>query len=230
MNYIQRIINSVITAKFYTRSKSLIQVYLISNFVLLSFSNCTSKNHPALFFREDWKEIPAATPVTQSHISNADLVLHLYGPGADSIKKSHHDHPSDDPFYVWSGLCLGNWAVTLKSKKSYVNLSEYAKLSWRSTQSGLRNLHIILKLADGTWLVSNQCDGESNDWRIHEFNLADIKWYQLDISSVIEGLPVSHADLSKVDEIGFTDLMRGGQSNACSRLDWIEVYGKAIAR
>jgi hypothetical protein len=33
-----------------------------------------------------------------------------------------------------------------------------------------------------------------------------------------------------VDEIGFTDLMTGGASDACSRLDWIEVYGKSIDR
>ncbi|MEO6288832.1 MAG: hypothetical protein ABIO76_02860, partial [Ginsengibacter sp.] len=66
--------------------------------------------------------------------------------------------------------------------------------------------------------------------RIHEFNLSDIKWYTLNINLIIEGKEVSNPDLSKVDEIGFTDLMRGGQSIACSRLDWIEVYGKAVGR
>jgi len=33
-----------------------------------------------------------------------------------------------------------------------------------------------------------------------------------------------------VDEIGFTDLMSGGKSAACSRVDWIEVYGRAVRR
>jgi hypothetical protein len=214
----------IITIKNQLSKYGLVGILLILQF------HCSAQYRPSLFFREDWKEIPAATPVTQSHVSNTDLILNLYGPGADSIKKSHHDHPSDDPYYLWSGLCTGNWAVTLKNKKSYVDLSEYAKISWRSKQSGLRNLYIILKLADGTWLVSDQCDGQSKDWRIHEFNLADINWYQLDISSVVEGTPVNHPDLSRVDEIGFTDLMRGGQSNACSRLDWIEVYGKTKQR
>jgi hypothetical protein len=199
--------------------------------ILLSIHiHCVAQYRPSLFFREDWKEIPAATPVTQAHVSNNALILNLYGPGADSIKKSHHDKPSDDPYYIWSGLCLGNWAVTLKNVKSYVDLRDFGKISWRSKQSGLRNLYIILKLADGTWLVSDQFDGPSKDWRIHEFNISDIKWLRLDINTVVEGLPVNQPDLSKVDEIGFTDLMRGGQSNACSRLDWITVYGKAIAR
>ena len=185
---------------------------------------------PRLFFREDWKEIPAATPVTREHVANKDLVLSLYGPGADSIKKSHHPRPPDDPYYIWSGLCTGNWAVTLKNPTSYVDLSNFAKIVWRSKQSGLRRLHIILKLADGTWLVSDKCDDVSKDWCVSEFNLADITWYELDIAAVVEGSPVPNPDLSRVDEIGFTDLMRGGWSIACSRLDWIEVYGKAVPR
>ena len=207
--------------------------FLITFSLVILLSACTTgkaQYRPSLFFREDWKEIPAATPVTQEHVSNPDMVLCLYGPGCDSIRKSHHASPADDPYYIWSGLCLGNWAVTLKNRTSYADLREYAKIVWRSKQSGLRNLRIILKLADGTWLVSDQCDGQSKDWRTHEFNLADINWYLLDIHTIVEGLPASNPDLSRVDEIGFTDLMRGGQSNACSRLDWIEVYGKAVIR
>jgi hypothetical protein len=102
-----------------------------------------------LFFREDWKEIPAATPVTMDHVVNMDLILGLYGPGCDSIKKSHHTVPLDDPYYIWSGLCQGNWAVTLKNKKSFVDLNKFAKILWRTKQAGMRSLHVILKLSDG---------------------------------------------------------------------------------
>jgi hypothetical protein len=42
--------------------------------------------------------------------------------------------------------------------------------------------------------------------------------------------PATAPDLSNVEEIGFTDLMAGGQSKACSRLDWIEVHGRPVAR
>jgi hypothetical protein len=40
------------------------------------------------------------------------------------------------------------------------------------------------------------------------------------------------SDLSKVEEIGFTDLMRGSGHGmgGGSRVDWIEVYGKPIPR
>lgn len=196
----------------------------------LPLTYCKAQYRPSLFFREDWKEIPAATPVTQKHVVSKDLVLGLYGPGCDSIKKSHHDTPADDPYYIWSGTCIGNWAVTLKKADSFVDLSSYGKILWRSKQAGLRCLHLILKLADGTWLVGSQGDCMSKDWRITEFNISDISWYSLNIKSVIEMKPVSNPDLSRVDEIGFTDLMTGGASDACSRLDWIEVYGKPIKR
>ncbi len=216
-----RISITAIVRRFY-------KVFLIV--FLLPLTWCTAQYRPSLFFREDWKEIPAATPVTQAHVADKDLLLGLYGPGCDSIKKSHHDTPSDDPYYIWSGPCVGNWAVTLKNPKYFVDLSSYGKIMWRSKQAGLRCLHPLLKLADGTWLVGNLGDCSSKDWRITEFNMADIVWYTLDIKSVIEIRPVSAPDLSKVDEVGFTDLMTGGASDACSRLDWIEVYGKPVKR
>jgi hypothetical protein len=208
--------------------KKLLKYCLIA--LLLPAAYCSAQYRPLLFFREDWKEIPAATPVTQDHVLNKDLILGLYGPGCDSIRKSHHSTPSDDPYYIWSGLCTGNWAVTLKNSGSYVDLSNYGKILWRSKQSGIRCLHPVLKLADGSWLVGSQGDCVSKDWRITEFNIADITWYLLNNKSVTEVKPVTNPDLTKVDEIGFTDLMTGGASDACSRLDWIEVYGKPVKR
>ncbi len=205
-------------------------LYICMMCILLLFTRTSgsAQYRPSLFFREDWKEIPAATPVTQEHVLNKELIISLYGPGADSIKKSHHPAPADDPFYIWSGLCLGNWAVTLKKMNSLVDLSGYAKVIWRSKQQGFRCLHLILKLADGTWLISDQSDSPSKDWRIHEFNIMDITWYIMDIKDIIEIKPAPDVSLKRVEEIGFTDLMRGGGSNACSRLDWIEVYGSPV--
>ena len=54
----------------------------------------TSRERPPLFFREDWKETPAVTPVTQAEVNNPDLLLAVYGRGKDHVRKSHHDHPA----------------------------------------------------------------------------------------------------------------------------------------
>ncbi|MCK5700641.1 MAG: hypothetical protein KAI29_05795 [Cyclobacteriaceae bacterium] len=199
-------------------------------YMLVSFYSNGQDYRPGLFFREDFKETPAEIPVSQKHIANEDVILSLYGSGQDSLKKSHHDKPIDDPYYLWSGLSLDSWAVTFKHRKTYADLSSFAKIKWRTKQAGFHNLRIILKLADGRWLVSDQYDGPSNDWRISEFNISDINWWLLDIETIKEIKPITgdQIDLSKVEEIGCTDLMKGGLSNACSRLDWIEVYAKPV--
>lgn len=185
---------------------------------------------PGLFFSEDWKETPAEIPLSQKHVNNPDLLVHLYGAGKDSLKKSNHPQPVDDPFYVWSGLCLGNWMITLKHKSQNVDLTGFAKIRWRTKQFGFRFLRITLKTADGTWLISDLYDGPSKDWRIKEFNIQDIEWHILDPKSIVEIGVSKNPDLSNVEEIGFTDLMPGGKSAACSRLDWIEVDGKPVKR
>ena len=146
------------------------------------------------------------------------------------IRKSHHDKPADDPFYIWSGLCPGNWAVSLRHKTSACDLTGLAKIRWRSKQAGFRQLRIIVKLADGTWLVSDAHDDASEDWRVREFNIQDIRWRRLDIKTIVEGQWVANPDLSQVDEIGWTELAPGGGTPASSRVDWIEVYGRPVAR
>jgi hypothetical protein len=198
--------------------------------VALCAGNAVAQERPALFFREDWKEIPAAAPVTQEHVNNPDLIMSRHGPGEAGIKKSHHDQPADDPYYIWSGQADGNWAVSLRHSSLMVDLSGLAKIRWRSKQAGFRQLRIILKTPLGDWLVSDQSDPASADWRIREFNLGDIRWRRLDIKQVVEGNWVEAPDLSRIEEVGWTDLMRGGESAACSRLDWIEVYGKPVSR
>lgn len=201
-------------------SKILVFILLVSAFAI----DAMCQDRPELLFREDWKEIPAEIPVNQNHVANENLLLHLYGPGIDSLKKSHHDRPADDPYYIWSGLCTGTWALALEHKQYIINLTGLSKIRWRTKQFGFRHLHIIVRLTDGTWLVSDLSDDASSDWRIREFNMGDIRWRKLNIEAITEGPYIENPDLSAVDQIGFTDLMRGGKSDACSRLDWIEVY------
>jgi hypothetical protein len=190
----------------------------------------SGQDRPGRFFREDWKELPAATPITQEHVLNPKLELRLYGPGKAGIKKSHHDTPADDPYYVWSGTANGNWAVALRHREAYADLTGQAKIRGRAKQAGFRSLRPIVRLADGAWLVGDAADGPSADWREREFVLADLHWRKLDVETVIEGAVVERPDLRRVDEIGFTDLMTGGASAACSRLDWIEVWARAAPR
>jgi peptidoglycan/xylan/chitin deacetylase (PgdA/CDA1 family) len=185
---------------------------------------------PGLAFREDWNETPAATPVTQQHLSHQDLLLSVHGPGAALVKKSHHDQPADDPFYVWSGDTTAPWAVSLRHRGGSVDLSGQARVRWRAKQSGFHELRLIVQVDDKQWLVADQADGSSNDWRERAFSIADLTWRTLDITRIAEGRLVDKPNLSSVLAIGVTDLRAGGGTPASSRLDWIEVYGRVVSR
>lgn len=189
-----------------------------------------AQERPPLLFREDFRETPAATPITQEHIANPAITLGLYGPGKAGIKKSHHDRPADDPYYVWSGTAQGNWIVTLRHKDSAADLTGLAKIRWRTRQAGFRYLRLAVRLASGQWLVSDFADGPATDWHEAEIPIAGIRWRKLNAGPVTEGAWVADPDLSRVDEIGFTDLMTGGNSDACSRVDWIEVWARPVKR
>lgn len=179
------------------------------------------------FFREGWKETPPETPVTQAHLSSADLILSRHGPDADSIKKSHHDDVPNDPWYVWSGSCRGGrWAISLRKKNALVDLSRGGPVRWRTRQSGGHVLKVILELDDGTWLVSDKGFGETPDWWVFTLDLRLLRWHRLDIRRIEAGTIVKEPDLRRVRSVGWTDLMIGQGSKGCTRVDWIEVHGQ----
>ena len=148
-----------------------------------------------------------------------------------------HQAPADDPTYIWSGSSPTNWALTMRDKGNYVDLrGPVAKIRWRTKEAGFHLLRPVVKLADGTFLVGDHTEGYSQDWLETEFSLADVRWRGLDIErgvvETIDGLWKNNVDLSKVDEVGFTDLMRGsgGGPGGGTRVDWMEVYGSAWER
>lgn len=203
---------------------------------LLLFTNCFAQQPepPKLFFHEGWNELPpydlmTRYSLTQADVMNKDLTQNLYGSGQDSIKKRHHG-TAKDAYYVYTGFCRSTWALTLSNKNYYADLSGNAVIRVRMRNSGFRELHTIIKLANGTWLVSDLSEGSTSIWQVHDFIVKDIKWSLLDIEAIVEGNPAENLDLSRIEEIGFTDLMNGGLSAACSRVDWIEVYANSVKK
>jgi hypothetical protein len=200
-------------------------------------------HHPGLFFREDWKlgtgvpntstEDEPEHPVFQGDVANPNLEVRVYG-DKDGVRIADQTY-NQNTTYVMSLLSTSNWAATLRDKNNDVDLTGLATIRWRTRISGFHYLHPILKLADGTWLIGDKAASFSTDWVESEIELLDVRWKRLDIDQVVEnhdGKWVDKPDLSRVEEIGFTDLMRGGGhgSGGGSRVDWIEVYGKPVPR
>src|SRR5437763_1202621 len=91
----------------------------------------------------------------------------------------------------------------------------------------------ILKLADGTWLAVDRPSGLQADFNESEITPSDVRWLKLDIARVVTvGTWIDHPDLTKVDAIGFADLMPGSGHGAGGYINVgrIEVYGTPVPR
>lgn len=139
------------------------------------------------------------------------------------------------PAHVWTGACEQTCAAALRDKNNLVDLSGAGKIRWDVRLSGLHQVHPIIKLADGTWLLGEHGDSNQLDFHPSEFTLAESRWIRLDINKVVtrgDWLERSAVDLTKVDEVGFTDLMPGSGhgDGGYTDMGWIEVYGKPVPR
>ena len=104
--------------------------------------------------------------------------------------------------------------------------------------SGFHVARPVVKLADGTWLVGDYGEGapssNSTLFLESEFAVANIRWLPLDISRVVtRGQAwVEKPDLSKVDEVGFADLLPGSGHGwgGFVNVGRFEVYGRPVKR
>ena len=190
---------------------------------------------PALFFKEEWKqnEKNDEHPVTQASIANADLELKLYGPTGKEIQLTGRPNDENNPTHVWTGLCTSPCALAFRHKNQMADLSGLARLRWNTKMSGFHRVRPIVKLADGTWLVGDRAEGTITDWIVSEVNFSELRWLKLDIERVVTtGNYINNPDLSKVDEIGFADLMPGsGHGNGgYVNVARIDVFGTPVKR
>jgi hypothetical protein len=204
-----------------------------------------------LLFREDFKTGKVGeVQLNQDAITNPNLQLKLYGPGskpgdADQSglllsNEADPTVPGTTESIVWTGVVQGNWAVLLKDKNNFLNLNDTARLRWRIRPRGFHELRPVIKLADGTMLAADYSEPTSTYMRVSEIYFVDIsRWRPLNPDTVAEarakpgeGLWKYNVDLSKVDEIGFTDMMAGAGHGAQGNIavDWIEVYGNPVPR
>lgn len=201
---------------------------------------------PPLFFRETWQLMgpPHAIATGEVVVSNTNLELKMYGPSAmasDPDKRIWISGPPG-PVNIWTGMCTTPFAATLRDKNNYVDLTGLAKVRWTTRASGFHAVRPVIKLMDGTFLVGDHADASTTTFLESEFAFAGLRWMKLDINRVVtigRYGPVGEAsnwadapDLSKVDEVGFVDLIpgsghgSGGYVNVAS----FELYGTPVKR
>jgi len=194
-----------------------------------------------LLFEELWTRDPQTQPMEQKNLANKDLALKLYGDIA-GIRKTYH--PSED--YTYTGETKTNWAILVTDPNNRWDLSGNGKVLLKTRNSGYRTTRIVIKTTDGRYYASEEGSGESSAWVIREYILSDLTWRALlmtdkptnasnqrapdpNLTPIIplgRGIP----DLTKVEEVGFSDLMPGGWIPSTTRVKSWAVYGKKVPR
>lgn len=216
-------------------SRGWIGFMIAAGFASRVFAQEPAAARPALLFREEWKQPPYTGEIndekrrlTQAAVSNPNLELKMYG-DARNISVSVHEGRED----LWTGLTASPSAVTLRDKSHYFDLTGLARMRWITRTNSLHLVHPVVKLADGTLLVGSHSDSTAEEFLQSEVAFQSQRWFKLDPEKVAIGLEVKNPDLSKVDEIGFADLMPGGGHHGfvgSVNVSVIELYAKAVPR
>ena len=177
-------------------------------------------------------------PFVQANVVDSNLELKQYGAGKDVLTNA--GNPAQFiPFSAWTGMTAGPFALTFRDKTSLLDLSGGAKIRWATKTSGFHGVRPVIKLADGSMFVGDVSSENVAMMAVSEFPVGTVRWVKLDPMRVVTlGSPGSFnqiwaaPDLSKVDEVGFADLMPGSGHGAggYANVGRIEVYGRPVKR
>ncbi len=143
------------------------------------------------------------------------------------------------PFSAWTGEAMGPFALTFRDKTKAFDLTGGAKIRWATKTSGFHVVRPVVKLTDGGMFVGDVASQNVAMMLVSEFPVATVRWVKLDPMRVVTlGSPGPNnqiwvtPDLSKVDEVGFADLMPGSGhgTGGWVHVGSIEVYGKSVPR
>ena len=197
---------------------------------------------PTLVLKEYFQRGPTEEnehSVAPMNLTNPNLEITVYGKDAKNVMISG---AGANPINLWTGLTTDPVAVLLRDKGNYLDLTGLARIRWVTRASGFHVVRPVVKLADGTMLVGDHAESHTTAFLESEFTLLDLRWVKLDPNRIVTtgvygaagdaAAWVERPDLTKVDGVGFADLMPGSGhgSGGWVNVTHIEVYGKAVPR
>lgn len=199
---------------------------------------------PPLFFKETWllNGPPHAIAAGENVLTNPNLELKLYVPSATASDPDKRVWISGPPVNIWTGMCATPFAATLRDRNNFVDLTGLSKVRWVTRASGFHAVRPVVRLADGSFFVGDHAEASTTTFLESEFAFGGLRWMKLDVERVVtvgRYGPIGEAsnwaappDLSKVDEVGFVDLMPGSGhgSGGYVNVAAFEVYGKPVKR
>lgn len=213
---------------------------ILGAMALASPSRVTAQDssvRPPLLYREEWKQPPYEGELDdekrrirrpEEAISNPKLELKLYGPDVKNLLVALHEGRHD----LWTGLVLSPVAATLRHKEYFIDLTARARVRWITRTQSLHVIHPFIKLADGTLIAGDHTVATGGDFLASEVSFNNQRWYVVDPLKLVTTTEYKSPDLSKVDEIGFVDLMPSGGKGFAgwSNLSTIEIYANPVPR
>ena len=146
-------------------------------------------------------------PLTQNSITTPNVDLQLYGDAKNIIVAVGKGANFPRTFF---GLCEKPCGFTLRDRRSYFDLRGRANIKFTTVVSGFHRVRPLIKLADGTLLIGDQAEGSVADYHQYQISFSECRWLKLDsVRGVTLGGWVENPDLSKVDEVGYFDVIPG---------------------
>lgn len=209
----------------------LVLVSIISNMAIAA----EAPPRPGLFFDEPWRmETPGEHLLGQGDVTNPFLELKIYGlMGEEGLMINGVQGSEANPPHTWSGVCGYGCTFAFRHRDSYADLSGAARIMVQSKTSGFHKIRPFIKLADGSTYVGDLEIVNLSDFLYNEFRVSDLKWMVFNTESgITRGVLLDDVDLSRVDEIGFTDLQPGAGHGfgGWSDVGAIRVYANAVPR
>ncbi|MGH9689281.1 MAG: hypothetical protein ACRD5K_19610, partial [Candidatus Acidiferrales bacterium] len=111
----------------------------------------------------------------------------------------------------FNGLCDRPCGLALRDKNNYFDLRGNANMKFTALVSGFHRVRPLIRLADGTLLIGDQAEGSTADWHPYEISFREVRWLKLDpkVGVTLGETWVENPDLSKVDEVGYFDVIPG---------------------
>ena len=180
---------------------------------------------------------------TQENVADPNVEIKYYGAAKQILTTGAPGNPLA-PYGVWSGTATAPFAVTFKMKNSYVDLTGFGNIKWFTKTSAFHVVRPVIKLANGTMLVGDATFASVTMVTENRFALSTVRWIKLDPEKIVTlnsgraaanpngDVWAPNPDLSKVDEVGFVDLMPGSGhgTGGWIQLGTMEVYGKPVPR
>jgi len=190
----------------------------------------------------------AQVAMVQENVADPNVEVKWYGEAAKQVLTSGTPGSETAPFSVWTGEAEGPFAITFRHKTNNFDLSGLSKIRWMTKTSGFHVVRPVVKLTDGTLLVGDHTEYHVPMLTLTDVALSDVRWIKLDPERAVTVSPgnanpagtvqganeiwVVRPDLSKVEEVGFADLMpaSGHGTGGYIHVAGIEVFGKAVPR